>query len=227
MSRPIAVYLETGATRTFAGAVDWPGWCRSGRAEAEALEALVAYGERYGSVLGSSDPPFRPPRDASAFEVVERLAGGGGTDFGVPGASPSADERPLDAKELARFHRLLDRCWSAFDAAAAAASDRELRKGPRGGGRDLEKIVGHVREADEAYLAQLGSRVPGQTGSDRAREVERLRTTIHDALTARAAGRSPDDPNRVKRLWSPRYFVRRCAWHVLDHAWEIEDRVQE
>ncbi len=22
-----------------------------------------------------------------------------------------------------------------------------------------------------------------------------------------------------------RYFVRRTAWHVLDHLWEIEDRL--
>jgi hypothetical protein len=25
--------------------------------------------------------------------------------------------------------------------------------------------------------------------------------------------------------WTPRYFVRRAAWHMLDHAWEIEDRI--
>jgi hypothetical protein len=32
------------------------------------------------------------------------------------------------------------------------------------------------------------------------------------------------EPNKVQKLWSPRYFVRRSAWHALDHAWEIEDR---
>ena len=26
--------------------------------------------------------------------------------------------------------------------------------------------------------------------------------------------------------WTPRYFVRRAAWHVLDHAWELEDRLE-
>jgi hypothetical protein len=25
--------------------------------------------------------------------------------------------------------------------------------------------------------------------------------------------------------WPARYYVRRAAWHVLDHAWEIEDRL--
>jgi hypothetical protein len=24
--------------------------------------------------------------------------------------------------------------------------------------------------------------------------------------------------------WPARYVIRRTAWHVLDHAWEIEDR---
>ena len=24
--------------------------------------------------------------------------------------------------------------------------------------------------------------------------------------------------------WSPAYAIRRIAWHVLDHAWEIEDK---
>ena len=24
--------------------------------------------------------------------------------------------------------------------------------------------------------------------------------------------------------WPPRYAARRLIWHVLDHAWEIEDR---
>ncbi len=36
------VYLEVGPRRIFAGAIDWPGWCRSGRDEETALEALVA-----------------------------------------------------------------------------------------------------------------------------------------------------------------------------------------
>jgi hypothetical protein len=24
--------------------------------------------------------------------------------------------------------------------------------------------------------------------------------------------------------WTPRFAVRRSAWHALDHAWELEDR---
>jgi hypothetical protein len=220
MGDAVEVYLEVGAKKTFAGAVEWPGWCRGGRAEADALQALAAYGPRYQAVVGRTTPALHAPEDVSRLKVVERLKGGTGTDFGVPGEAPAADERPLDEAELDRFRRLLTRCWSAFDAAAAAAVGVELRKGPRGGGRDLDKIVGHVREADEAYLQGLGSKVP------RAADSATLRKVILDALSARARGQSPADPNKVKRLWSPRYHVRRAAWHLLDHAWEIEDRAR-
>jgi hypothetical protein len=226
MGDAVAVYVEIGTTRTFAGAIDWPGWCRSGRTEEAALEALVAYGPRYRAVLGRSSPPFHAPPDVSRLKVVEQLEGDGGTDFGVPGKSPAADERPVDDRELARFRRLLTRCWSAFDATADAAVGVELRKGPRGGGRDLDRIVTHVREADEAYLSQLGSKVPKPLDPDSTAESEELRTAILDALSARARGQSPADPNRVKKLWSPRYHIRRATWHVLDHAWEIEDRAR-
>jgi len=42
----IRVVVEGGAKRVFASAVDWPGWARSGRDEAAALEALLAYAPR-------------------------------------------------------------------------------------------------------------------------------------------------------------------------------------
>jgi hypothetical protein len=223
MGAKLAVYLEVGTKRTFAGAVDWPGWCRSGRTEAEALDALIAYGPRYAACLGRSRPVFRAPDDVKALQVVERLTGDAGTDFGVPSRALSADDRSLSRREADRFRRLLTRCWSAFDAAAEAATGMELRKGPRGGGRDLDKIVSHVMEADEAYVRQLGSRTPRRSG-DAAKDVRRLRAAAQVAFSARADGRSPADPNKVRKPWSPRYFVRRAAWHLLDHAWEIEDR---
>ncbi|HYM53008.1 MAG TPA: hypothetical protein VEW45_05960 [Candidatus Dormibacteraeota bacterium] len=224
MSDVIAVYLEIGTKRTFAGAIEWPGWCRSGRTEDEALQALVAYAPRYAAIVGRAKPQFHAPRDVADLKVVERLKGGSGTDFGVPGEAPGADRRPLDAAGLARLRRLLTRCWSAFDAAAATATGIELRKGPRGGGRELPKIVTHVREADEAYLVQLGARRPRARGPDEAAETDRLHLAMLEALQARAGGEPLAEPNRVKKPWTPRYSVRRSAWHLLDHAWEVEDR---
>ena len=51
MTKRVEVYLECGADRTFAAALDWPGWCRSGSDEAGALEALLEFGPRYATTL--------------------------------------------------------------------------------------------------------------------------------------------------------------------------------
>jgi len=221
----IGVYFEIGKKRTFAGAVDWPGWCRSARDEASALQTLVLYGPRYARVLHGTQLEFRAPGDASAFAVVERLEGNATTDFGAPGKAPSSDARPVDGTELARFQALLAACWVTFDAAARAAGGRELRRGPRGGGRDLAEIVRHLLDADAGYLAGLGWKLAKGQGDDPSQAMARSRQAILSALTAAAGGGVPERGPRGGVRWTPRYFVRRVAWHALDHAWEIEDRI--
>lgn len=215
---PAAIYLEVGAKRTFASAVDWPGWSRGARSEQEAVAALAAYGERYKTVVRSAAPKFTAPADASEFKIVKRLKGNAGTDFGVPSLGLPSDGAPIAAAELERLTRILDACWSAFDRAAKAAKGLELRKGPRGGGRDLDKMAAHVVEADRAYMAQLGARPP------KAAAPAALHDAMLEALRARVRGRPFADPRDTKNPWTPRYFARRVGWHVLDHAWEIEDR---
>ena len=215
---PIKVFVETGKRRTFVGAVDWPGWCRSGRDENTALQALLDYGPRYAQVLHSGGIEFHVPTDASAFVVTERHDGDATTDFGAPAIVLDADSEPMDRTELERSLAVLLACWQAFDRAVQRATGRELRKGPRGGGRDLERIVDHVLEADRAYLAQLAWKHKGQ-------ELSRTRQAILDALDVAVHGDLPEQGPRGGVVWPPRYFVRRVAWHVLDHAWEIEDRI--
>ncbi len=221
----IDVYLEIGKKRTFAGANDWPGWCRSGRDEGSALQALVEYGPRYARVLRAARLGFRAPADASAFAVIERLEGNATTDFGAPAIAPSSDARPVDDAELRRFQALLKACWQAFDAAARAAIGKELRKGPRGGGRDLEGIVQHVLGGDAGYLARLAWKLEKGEANDPGEELGRTRQAILKALASAARGEVPARGPRGGVRWAPRYFVRRVAWHVLDHTWEIEDRV--
>ena len=223
MSSGIPIYVEVGAKRTFASAVEWPGWCRGGRNEQEAVVALAAYGDRYSAVVKPVAPAFKAPEDASALSIVTRLKGGSGTDFGVPSLGLPTDAAPIAAAELERLTRILDACWSAFDRAAKSAKGLELRKGPRGGGRDLDKIAAHVVEADQAYIVQLGARPP-KAASGRPIRPPDLHDAMLEALRARARGLPVADPSRAKTLWTPRYFARRVAWHVLDHAWEIEDR---
>lgn len=46
----VRVSLEAGFRLTFASALDWPGWSRSGRGEEAAVEALRGYAPRYAPV---------------------------------------------------------------------------------------------------------------------------------------------------------------------------------
>jgi hypothetical protein len=216
------IYLEVGQRRIFAGAIEWPGWCRTGRDEDGAVEALAEYGRRYAAAVGRARRGFKPPRDVRSLKVVERVKGNATTDFGAPGVAPVADDRPLDEAEAKRLLSLLKASWAAFDNRVKAHSGARLRKGPRGGGRTLTAIVAHVLDAEKAYLSRLGGMY--EKPSRATAEMAAVHDAYIEALMIRAAGGEAPKPRRSGKLWSPRYAVRRSAWHALDHAWEIEDR---
>jgi hypothetical protein len=209
---PTRVYLEIGSKRAFASAADWPGWCRAGKHEQAALEALAAYAPRYAPVPGIAHIPF-PPKASDSFEVVERLPGNATTDFGAPGAIAKAESRRLTAKETDRLLALLEACWTALDRVVAKAPE-SLRKGPRGGGRDRDKMFEHVLGAESAYAHGLGLKLPQPDFRD-ARAVRAFRKAILEGLRA---------PGKEEARWPAPYAARRTAWHALDHMWEIEDR---
>lgn len=223
MDRPIAVAIEAGTKRTFASAIAWPGWSRPGASEGAALAALVDYGPRYARVVAGVGLDFVVPARASDFLVAERLPGTATTDFGAPGVSPAADEAPLADAELTVQIRLLEAAWSAFDRAIEGAAGFALRTGPRGGGRDRVKMMTHVVEAEQAYVRSLGAPTP-RLPPDLFEARGPLRAAAIDAMRARTRGDLTGLGERGGRRWTARYFVRRAAWHVLDHAWEIEDR---
>jgi hypothetical protein len=211
----VSVYIESGAKRVFACAVDWPGWCRAGKDQALALEALGQYAERYGRVARQAEIDF--PENIE-FDVVERREGGGGTDFGVPSAITDADRSSLTPKQRERLAALVDAAWHIFDGVASKAPGT-LRKGPRGGGRDRDTVIEHVLGADVGYAYQIGIRAK-QPPIDHKAAIKALRQSVLEVL------RGPKDPapEVPKKPWPRRYAAQRIAWHALDHAWEIEDR---
>jgi hypothetical protein len=208
----IPVFVEAGKTRVFASALDWPGWARRAKTEELAVEALADYLPRYAPVvrLAGLEPPD------GELVITERHPGRAkNADFGALGEIADSERSPLPAGEGARLASLLEAAWSAFDEVAASAPAR-LRKGPRGGGRDTDQIVAHVRGAELAYARKLG--VPhdkAQTGPDA--------WALHRARIGTAL-RDPQSLATPPNGWPPRYGARRIAWHVLDHLWEIEDK---
>ena len=195
------VYVEVGDKRAFASAADWPGWSRSGKTEEAALEALAAYAPRYAKVAKLAKEDLS--KDASDFIVVERLKGNASTDFGVPGNLAKDDSRPLTPKQRERLASLVEACWKYLDQVRAKVP-QELRKGPRGGGRDRDKMYAHVVESEVGYSNAMDLRLKQP---DRAALSEVFRNPLKDAR------------------WPIAYAMRRIAWHALDHAWEMEDRI--
>jgi hypothetical protein len=221
LSQKINTYLEIGKKRTFAGTIDWPGWCRSGKDEESALQALLDYGPRYQRILSRSRLGFQAPTDVSKLVVVERLKGNATTDFGAPAVATSIDSKPVDSDELHSFEKILNACWRTFVKSVKTAEGESLRAGPRGGGRQVKGIVGHVLESNAGYLSSLGWKLQ----KDQADDLEQMRKTILSAVRASARGEIPAKGPRGGLRWTARYFVRRLSWHILDHAWEIEDRM--
>lgn len=205
------VYVEHGARRTFVSAAAWPGWCRAAKSEQAALEALASYAPRYARVARLAAVAF--PATATQFEVVERMAGNATTDFGAPGIPAKDESRRLTAAEVQRMRDLVGACWTYLDQVVAKAP-ASLRKGPRGGGRDRDAMFDHVLGAEAEYAKGIGVRLKQPDGRDRT-AVRAFRHAILDGLA------NPDPGSR----WPAAYAARRAAWHALDHAWEIEDRI--
>ncbi len=223
MAGTFNVYLEIGQKKTFAGALDWPGWCRHGRDEQQALESLLTFGPRYARILSRSRLGVTAPENVDQLVVVERLEGNATTDFGAPALPPSVDrERTVDAAGLKRLEAILRAGWRAFDAAVEAARGIELAKGPRGGGRSLDGIVKHVVDTEAAYLSATGGRKP--KAGDLIEQLELTRKAVLSTLKSAANGELPAQGPRGGKRWTARYFVRRAAWHTIAHVWEIERR---
>ncbi|MGH9281151.1 MAG: hypothetical protein ACRD12_24080 [Acidimicrobiales bacterium] len=208
------VYVEAGTKKVFACAVDWPGWSRAARSEELALDALAEYCERYEPVAEAAGLSL-PKR--TSFDVDERVRGDATTDIGAPSAWAACDRRKLTAKQGEKIGALVKAAWDTFDAVAAGAP-AELRRGPRGGGRDRDKMIDHVLGAESVYLRKVGVRFKQPAIADTAAIGE-----ARDAFLAVLRTPSDGEPP-VEKGWPVRYTARRVAWHVLDHAWEMEDR---
>ena len=195
-SKKVTVGVEVTRNKAFASALEWPGWSRAGKTPADAVAALAAYVDRYAAVAKRAKLDF--PFDASvAFDVAEETDGNASTEFGIPEIRFKADSRRTTTKDGDQLAAIVDAAWTIFDR-VVAGGPAELRKGPRGGGRDRDKIVEHVVGADGGYARVLGLKGNEVDPRDRAAVVD-LRKRMLEEI------RGPSDGLPIAgKKWPPR-----------------------
>ncbi len=220
MPNDMRVIVEVGpkGKKVVATAWDWPGLERAGKTEEDALATVDTYRARYARVAdraGQGDE-FRAQTDLA---VAERYGGVGSTDFwGISHASCDLDRQPMSTEEWERRLRLLRACWAEFDAVAARVSP-DLRKGPRGGGRDRDEIINHVFGTERTQMAKKVGVLTPQGVMLTPEGLEAHREDYIEALRAYHA-----EGKQAGRTWTLSFLLRRTAYHTLDHAWEMEDK---
>ena len=218
MANELRVTLEIGprGKRVVAVAPDWPGLELVAKTGEAASEQLQSYLPRYAQVakLAEMEAAFAV---STTVDVVERYAGTGSTDFwGISFAFSDIDSQVMSSAELERELTLMQACWAFFDAVRGRVSP-QMQKGPRGGGRDRDRIVRHTLGAEQDWAAKLGLRPPdGALLTD-----EGLRAHRDAYLNAIRAFHAQ---GKLARTWPLRYLIRHTAFHTLDHAWEMEDK---
>jgi hypothetical protein len=223
MADELRVILEIGpkGKQVVAVAPDWPGLERGAKTEEAAIARIQAYLPRYAPVakLAGMDAEFAVGSaiGSAIFDVVERYPGTGSTDFwGISFAFSDIDRQAMSSDTLERDVTLLQACWAFFDAVRSRVS-AEMRKGPRGGGRDRDRIVQHTLSVEQDWATKLGVHAPeGALLTD-----EGLRAHRDAYLAAMRAFHTED---KAARSWPLRYLIRHTAFHTLDHAWEMEDK---
>ena len=217
----LRVMLEIGlrGKRVVAVAPAWPGLERGAATEEAAVERLLSYVPRYALVakLAGLESDFATTTTHSAVDVVEHYPGTGSTDFwGISFAFSTIDQEPTSDEELERELTLMRSCWAFFDGVRSRVS-AEMQKGPRGGGRDRDRIVRHTLYSELDFTKKVGVLTPWEEMLTEA-GLKAHRDAYCNAI------RELHAQYKMARKWPLRYLIRHTAFHTLDHAWEMEDK---
>jgi len=218
VTKRLRLMIEIGpkGKRVVAVAPDWPGLERGAKTEQAAIERLLSYIPRYATVTKLARMEAAFPTNP-AVDVVEHYSGTGSTDFwGISFAFSSIDQQAVSKEALERELMLMRACWEFFDGVRSRVS-AEMRRGPRGGGRDRDRIVRHVVFTEQDWTKKLGLRPP-QDATLSDKELDAHRDAYCSAI------RTLHSQGKTARTWPLRYLIRHTAYHTLDHAWEMEDK---
>jgi hypothetical protein len=218
VANQIRVTLEIGpkGKKVAAVAPDWPGLERGATTEEAAIERLLSYVPRYATVtnLAGMEAAFA---NITAVDVVEHYPGTGSTDFwGISFAFSGIDQQAISGDALERELTLMRACWAFFDDVRSRVS-AEMQRGPRGGGRDRDRIVRHTFGAEQDWAKKLGVLTPLE-----AMLTDEGLNAHRDAYCNSI--RALHSESKMARTWPLRYLIRHTAFHTLDHAWEMEDK---
>jgi hypothetical protein len=218
MADEMRVMLEIGpkGKKVVAVAPDWLGLERGAKTENAAIDRLRTYFPRYAWVANRAGL-YGEFSTNPTIDVIDRYPGNGSTDFwGISFAFSDIDRQDMSTDELDRHLALMQACWAYFDDVRSRVS-AEMQKGPRGGGRDRDQIVAHTFGTEREWARKLGvDTPPGAMLTDEGLRCHR--DDYHNAIRAfHAQGKSA-------RTWPLAYLIRHTAYHVMDHAWEMEDK---
>ncbi|MGI8517800.1 MAG: hypothetical protein ACR2ME_05595 [Acidimicrobiia bacterium] len=216
MTDNVGIVIERGKKKSAAYAPAWPGWSRGASSAESALERLATYSDRYGEVAALAGLSDEFP-SAPTFDIIEDVSGVGMTSFwGISFVASSSEQGQMSEAECDRKLSILRACWTYFDQVAAMVSP-ELKKGPRGGGRDRDQILNHIFANERDWARMVGLDVPEDahlTAKGLAAHRDAYVQAIREFNTA---GKGP-------RTWRLQFLLRHTAYHVMDHAWEMEDK---
>ena len=218
---PVRTVIEHGPKekRSVAFSLDWPGWSRGAKSAELALETLESYRERYRPIADLAGMA-REFDAAGPLKIVEDRVGPGSVDFWGISFSPSSTEHgPMGEAEFDRAIGLLRACWAFFDDVAARVSP-VMRKGPRGGGRDRDRIISHaVRIESQDFATRVGIQV-----AEGAAVPPDARRQYREEYVATMRAYNAGEVARPMGSWTLPFLIRHSAFHTLDHAWEMEDK---
>jgi hypothetical protein len=84
----------------------------------------------------------------------------------VPAITAGAERASLAPAAASRLAGLVTAAWAALPDRCRVS--RQSRKGPRGGGRDRDQLIGHVMAAETAYARKLGIKLKRPAAGDTA-----------------------------------------------------------
>lgn len=221
MTKTARVTLEIGpkGKKAVAVAADWPGLERGAKTKQDAIERLRSYLPRYSQVakLAGMSAEFDAIKNV---RVVQEYPGTGSTDFwGISFAFSRIDTQAMSSDELERELTLMQACWAFFDDVRRRVSP-EMQKGPRGGGRDRDRIVRHTLYVEHDWAQGVGVLTPAEALLT-VKGLKAYRKSYCDAIREYHA-RHKWAGKLAK--WPLRFLIRHTAFHTMDHAWEMQDK---